>query len=331
MPEGQPLNIQTIEQDIKKGKRKPEVSFFFSAHGNLEDYTGIEQELSDADVFVVESHGWNEEDLQYLQEISNGIKEPKHITENRPPKDVLEYEEELLYKTNKKVEIIDVPEGHELDKKDDGTGEYINIVGRFISNGDLSEALEALKESTQQNASYLDEKDKYLEGRLRDLLEQLQKEHEKMPKVLVQMGSSHINFSHSFRRSKEGKISQNTIKYDFLDELVRHYRFNKEPSNELITRALAEEIILQLFGEELSHVPYLKRNTFFRQLLTKLDDSDLTEIGRQTESEYFQKVIMNNEDDNLELNRSILNNAWKNITGIDLLSEINNLISEQDN
>ncbi|MBT3230408.1 hypothetical protein HN358_01305 [Candidatus Uhrbacteria bacterium] len=304
-------------------KSEPEVKFFFSAHGTPEDYRGIEQAFSEADIYVLESHAWKDGDLEELRSIASGDTVPTHISEGREPKDAIEYEEELLYKSGKRVEIVDVPMEHELANEDDGSSKYNDIVDRFVAQGDLNSSVESLQDTARQNADYIKKKDDYVEKELKKLIDQIADESPEA-KILVQMGSSHSGISHKLRKEGVAKRVMNEVRYDFNDELLRTFRFNKEPNTELISRSLIEQTIKRFFFDEMIKVPYLLRNKFFRDTLSDISTEQVQQMGQIMESRYFDEMIMGGGDDTPETNRVIFVYAWEAVIG----SDINLLISQ---
>lgn len=302
---------------------KPEVFFFFSAHGSPEDYSGIKKAFDGADVIVLESHGWNQGELDLLRDIANGSKIPKHLQEGRTAVDVSEYEEELLYKSGKRVEIIDVPEGNELADEDDGTEQFSEIAQRFIAQGNLSEALNSLQDAAKINAEYIRRKDQFIEEQLKRLLEHVGKES-KDSKVLVQMGSTHTGISHDLLKDKSARRVDNEVLFDFTDELVRAYRFGYRPQEDLVIKALIEQLIKGLFLSELVRIPYLQRAKFFRSTFKNITKEQIEELGQTMESKWFQDVVMNGKENTNELSKEILDDAWDMVFG----SHINRLMQE---
>ncbi|MDA0207964.1 MAG: hypothetical protein O3B64_00955 [bacterium] len=321
------FDIPQRRSDVEKPPA-PELRFFFSAHGQIQDYEGIQEALQDADVFVVEAHGWNEDDLRYLQEISDGTKVPRHIEEKREPQDVIEYEEDLLYKTGKRIEIVDVPEGHELDKEDDGTAGISEAARTFIARGDLESALAALDTAVKMNAEYIRKKDEYIEGQLDALLKKLSIE-DPNAKVLVQIGSTHTGISHDLRREGIASRVRNSVKFDFKDELVRSYRFKKSPERDLLIKVLIEEVLRTSFQDQLRKVPYIQRVDFFRKHLANITEEQIQNLGYKTESKFFDRVIMRYENYTPELKRQILTESWQVVFGAAIDESIAKLVNQQ--
>lgn len=291
------------------------VKFFFSAHGQLEDYEGIRPALDQADVFVVEAHGWNSATLNHLQDIANGTKIPTHITENRLPKNIPEYEEGLLYRSGKQIEIVDIPEGHQLDEEDDGNAEFSESAQDFIARGDFNTTIGALESAARKNAEYLRKKDQYIEGRLKDLLREIALKKPSV-RVLVQMGASHTGISHNLRNDGEAERVNNEVRFDFKDQLVRSYRFGKMPEQGLFVKALVEEVLSINFSDEFSNIPYKNRVEFFRRQLGDITEDQVQRLGRSMESRYFNRVMMNGEDDTLTLSKRIVVESWKEVFGV---------------
>lgn len=327
---GQPVeHLQEAEDGGLENEQasKPKLEFFFSAHGTPEDYAGIEDALAKADIFVVEAHGWQEEELKHLQAISNGDKTPRHIEEGREPADILEYEEGLVYGTGKKIEFVDVPEGHELAEEDDGSSAFRESAMTFIAQGDLAGALEDIDQAARKNADYLRKKDAFVEQGIRDLSERATTEHPGAT-ILIQMGSSHSGISHDLRKEGRAERVLNTIRYNYGDQLVRSYRFGKEPSQELVTKALAEQLLKTLFKDQLAKIPYLQRITFFEKLLKNMTEDQMRGLGEAMGYSYADRVIMGGEDDTPELNREIFSQAWLDIMGFDVCSRIQGAANE---
>ena len=319
--------MRGMEQERRS---EPEVSFFFSAHGIPEDYEGIKQAFKETDVFVIESHGWKEEELQLLRSIAAGDKMPSHLAHGQAPRNINEFEEDLLFGSKKRIEIIDVPEGHPLQHEDDGTSAYFDVAERFIAQGNLEDTLASFAENAKRNAEYLRKKDAFLKERLNALLDNLSKEPGRPLKVLVQMGSTHSEISHALRRTKIAQRVKNEMRFNYGDELVRTFRFDKQPSEELLVHALFEKTVASLYHEALYKIPYLKRVDFFRNTLAPVDRQKALVMGELMENESFLLCIMAHEPDTRNTRASIFENAWKRVMGTDIASLIKDVAQQSD-
>ena len=311
-------------------KAKPKVEFFFSAHGTPEDYKGVEQAFHDADIYVLESHAWEDGDLEALRAIARGDAVPAHISENREPRDAIEYEEGLLYDSGKQVEIVDVPMNHELAEEEDGSSQYNDIVDIFTAQGNLDNAINSLKSTAKLNADYLKKKDDYVEKKLRELVDSIADESPGS-KILVQMGSSHTGISHKLRKDGVAGRVTNEIRYSLNDELVRSFRFDKKPNDELVARSIIELTINRYFLDKMEKVPYLSRNSFMRDILSGISIDQVRQVGQIMESRYFDEIVMSGGDDTLEANRIIFTYAWEAVIGSDISMLIDQIVDQVPN
>ena len=58
----------------------------------------------------------------------------------------------------RRVEIVDVPEGHELAGEDDGTNGFLEAAERFVAQGHLSDSVSTIQEAAKMNANYIKKK-----------------------------------------------------------------------------------------------------------------------------------------------------------------------------
>ncbi|MEK7071102.1 MAG: hypothetical protein AAB966_04805, partial [Patescibacteria group bacterium] len=112
---------------------KIETNFFFHKHATTEDGKAVGERLKNADIFIQENAGWDSARLDIFNDVSNGTLTPEQAMDmekqNGKPffwKDFYASLLDGLYKSEKKVMLVDVPDDNVVFK---------NLMGLYASNG----------------------------------------------------------------------------------------------------------------------------------------------------------------------------------------------------
>ena len=139
---------QPVEH-IEREKR-PEIvyCFFFNLHGTEKDFERFDEVFEDADIYVPESFGRTQYDLDKLNAISQGNLDPKQA--GAPRNSYIWKVTTLLYKSEKPVLFADALEGDELlGLYEEIKTHDIEAVDLFVS-GKFDEAIEKYKKHSQK-------------------------------------------------------------------------------------------------------------------------------------------------------------------------------------
>ena len=203
---------QSFEKYFKKNKIEAppiEVLILFTRHHSLEDAAWIEQHYKEADIFVPEAVGWDEEYLARFQEYANGVSLP---IERNMQKDPFSDTMRKFVKRNpgKKIAMIDIPGGTEKFKTMDDEYERISAKLRLLVGEKLP-----FDQAVEKNYQLLKAKipeDDYRERKMiasfpgeiaRILKEYPELKEKKSLKVVMYLGAKHTRLFHWLKQRGE--------------------------------------------------------------------------------------------------------------------------------
>lgn len=281
-------------QETEKAAPKIHFEVFFSYHKTAEDIRGFEARLKDADVFIPEGVGRNEEHKAAMEDISSGrrsledlVREAlKKSAEKRKNSDgplpsfeyVLENFRrthggkvlEALYGSRKLVFILDLPEDHPLTPYQAQTLESLSRI-KINPLDDFGKILQDHKRQVKSFADAQKAREAYFLSQLQDLKERLQKDPDEFPelkgkkeiRVLILFGSMHTKIYHHLKLS--GEEVTRTFSGKELDapyvfgshatDILRQSYFDKEVSDELAARSLFSSFLKLFLYANVSRPP----------------------------------------------------------------------------
>ncbi|KKU52679.1 MAG: hypothetical protein UX72_C0003G0060 [Parcubacteria group bacterium GW2011_GWA2_47_10] len=247
-----------IEKLVKQGKIPPtNVDIFFSAHKTTEDIKGFEERLKNADIYIPEALGWDEEALSSLREVSEGRKTPRELIQelqgnpDNPEYAAQLYRAEMLYGTKKPLGIIDLPDSSQFFEH------LKKRVVDFSNSVNFEQILDTYLAHLEEDADFEKKREEHMLDSLGPVLEKLVKEHPELSKkkglnVFMTLGSAHTGVYHGL---KEGGIeAARSFKVEpycwgYEVEAIRRYRFGKPVDETLAARAFFERVLKKLLPE----------------------------------------------------------------------------------
>lgn len=317
-PEGLPREIREIT-------KKPELTFYFSAHHHPKDFEQMRREFEEADIYISEQHGWTQDDLETIRAISAGTQTPAHLRKGQTAQTAGETEDELLYNSHKPVCFVDLPEGHELEKADDGQEDLSRATGEF-ENNDFEDAIHSTQTAAEKAADFLEQKDQWIAENIKREIPKILEEHPEFRnknqiKILVQMGASHLPIrrlvADSFQTRRAG---EKDFSFGFYDELIRHKRFSKETPEALPPRALLEIYLKKAFDQEIQAIPHQEFVHALRKQFSALTTDHIHQISVNVAHDLLSDPSAYND-------QATLKKAMKAVADIDLDTFFDDLVS----
>lgn len=270
---GRPERAAASLNEIFSGTEKeggPKISFeiFYAPHEKREDAKGLAEKVKTADIVIPEQIGWDEKLLSIYRGIAQGVVPPEEyfryfaMTRDEIAKAHDSYSMallEALYKSGKRIELIDAPIGHSLHFKTIAALNNFSLVKRK----NFKELVSEWKDALREDADVQKEREEYMLQELVNLQKQIQ--YAKIPelkdkqeiKILMTLGAYHTKVSHDLK-AQNSEVSREMIESPYIfkhfDEAGRRFAFNKEVSDELVARGILELIIGSYFKDELNGI-----------------------------------------------------------------------------
>jgi hypothetical protein len=253
----------TIENYLEQEKKpkSPDVSvrFFFSAHSSGKDLHGLQEEVLSADVVTLEDIGWMPEDLAMYQKVSDGTMSPEQglatkMFTDPGRRDVENERLRAIYNSHKTIAMIDVPQGHPLEK------EIHEIEPGFAIGTTFDETLLSIQNYYRREAEVEKKREEYILSRLEEVIQEqaLHKAQTTPPKkklnILVSIGSVHTSMLHTLKKKEvhaEAKFNVEPgqpYRYGFADEIYRRNVFEKSPDDRLAAKVFLQTILVDFLG-----------------------------------------------------------------------------------
>ncbi len=320
-------------EDFPKPKEEkgPELSFYFSAHSNAEDFEKMREEFDRADVYISEQHGWTPDDLQAIRDIATGKRKPLHLAEGRPAKSAGDLEDEIIYNSHKPIYFVDIPSGHELENTDEGQNDLERATNDF-SLYDINNAKESLISAANKNAAFLQKKDSWIAKNIGNKIPEILKNEPALKnkeniKILIQFGASHFPIRRMIdkpMKTTRVKSWEQGLAFSYYDKLIQKIRFKRDIPEDLPLKALFEVYFKKIFSDEIKKIP---NQLFVRAFKKTFDDNLKMEMVNKISVGIAYQQLTNpsfSEKDALKI-------SVKNIMNVDLetfFKNINNIPSK---
>jgi hypothetical protein len=212
-----------------------EIKFLFSPHGTAEDFKNFESEFNNADVFVPEVFGWDEETLQSLREFSE-----ESDSEFKAPNLGLATGEIVrnILGSQKAIELVDVPKGDPIEKLQK---ESIKIGNESLNLDDFDEMVSGVKSFLIKFSESQKLREKYIISKIKTLKNKIIEDYPELVRkdklnVLVSLGSFHVGVYGQIKESFETAQELNTVPkiYDNLVEILQKLQQIEYPENDHI-------------------------------------------------------------------------------------------------
>jgi hypothetical protein len=262
------------------------LEIFYTAHLTASDFIGLHEKIEQADIFVPEVFGWAKDVQREFQKVANGEKEPHEFLDyfDLSPERFAQYDAmlgmlEALYKTKKRVAMVDVPTKHAIEGKFYAEPDLI----KTLNQKEKKEKIEAFKDYLQHEEDVQTEREGFITDQLKALIaEETEKNNKRDVRVVMFLGSIHSRVFHTMKRegvdvSRDYPVGPYV--FNFIQEAKRRAMFGKELPEDLITRAIAqwylETFILTPEARELTP---LEHGQFHRFVIGELSDEEINGI-----------------------------------------------------
>lgn len=183
-----------VEEEEKYPNIKLEVRL--ARHGSVEDAEGLEEKFKDCKIFFPETFGWLPRQLDTLQRLSFGSITPgialqrwNYRNEHSHARDQKFFK--MIYKSNKPIAFLDVPDGHPLVKR-----ENENKFPDINFGSDFGQVLDSVREYIKEDGDMQLEREAYIVGQLNPQIQRMLEAYPELKKeteiaVLIDIGSGH--------------------------------------------------------------------------------------------------------------------------------------------
>lgn len=251
--------VNTSNHSKENLRHSPNIKYelFFSPHGNPEDFHGLFKLIGNTDIYIPEVHGWSEEYLGIYQDVSAGSKTPEEAIRERQTDDaemnpLLLEELQALYKSNKPIAFIDLPEDEVPRSKN-----RIRLAAQSFD-----ELLDNVQYYLEEESRLNHEREEHMIEQLKVKVGEILDSHPELKakddvSVLISLGSVHTGVYHQLKKDGERVGREFNVMpqvYSLSDEGVRRYMWGKPVDRELAARILLETVFGNVFQPELEKV-----------------------------------------------------------------------------
>ncbi|EKD65017.1 MAG: hypothetical protein ACD_50C00213G0005 [uncultured bacterium] len=239
-----------FQGEKKIGDHRVEIKFFNSKHRSAFDIKGLRDQLQEIDIYIPEVFGWESEYLSDLRKLSSGGTDVEQMLEHWGAKDQTNYERdreffEVINNSRKAITIIDVPGGHPLVDRADGS-----ILPKIKFGSDFNESLNSMRDYLKNLSAIEKERGSYMLEHLKPKIQEVidsnpeLAEKEKLS-ILIDIGVANTHLYHDLKKDFETSREISTMPMQFLyrEEVMRRYIFDKLVDDELIARTVTEYLI----------------------------------------------------------------------------------------
>lgn len=246
---------------------KIEIEIFYSAHVTGKDIEGLAEKIRENDVFVPEFSGEHKALLDILSDLSEGKRSPQELSygQGAEPEETEEGFEpfyaalaKAIYNTHKFISIFDVPAGHLLYDRLKHVGDHeIQLTMPF------EQLIATRKRQRQEFANLNTEREQLMLRRLMYFKKELGQGaiphlRGKNPvKILLFLGTAHTRIYHELKKRGE-TVSRKFPRMPYAvaidTEVMRHFFFGKEPSDDLLAKDLLGAVLNAILDNHFSEI-----------------------------------------------------------------------------
>lgn len=295
--------VANPEETKEKGP-KLSFEFFYSSHFTGADKRGLGERVKDADIFVPEAYGWNDETKSVLEEVASGKAGPTEIAQRYGLREdpARGYEAPFLgtlralHNTKVKVELLDIPASHPL------TAELFEAhanLSRIDLTKDFAEHTESYGEKLKEAARLQVLREEYILERLASLASDIR--IGKLPelkgktdvRILLAYGVVHTPLSHALvKNGEDARRTFGALPYIFGydSEAMRRFTLGKDVPSDLASRALMDRVVSAYTVRRLPGAESLPKVVFIRKTLEQLTPDELGALFEKLRAERFDPL-----------------------------------------
>ncbi|NTV22558.1 MAG: hypothetical protein HGB03_03280 [Candidatus Yonathbacteria bacterium] len=284
---------------------KIETNFFFHKHATAENGQAVGERLKNADILIQENAGWDSARLDIFNEVSNGTLTPEQAMDmekqNGKPflwKDFYASLLEGLYKSEKKVMLVDVPNDNVVFKNLMGlyasNGAYNNLINKSLP---YEETLRRIGNVSKFESDMQKAREDYILEKLPEALAETLKQNPDLQKkenlkILFSMGGFHTRLYHEMKKSGNDVSREfSSMPYNFDPRMATERNIHFKGMEE--SKYLLPKIALYLLLKK--ELPNLK---ITHDVISVFSDEEIKSLYEkyQTASseefkEYFESIL----------------------------------------
>lgn len=275
---GEKLESKTVEQKEKE----PKISyhFLYAPHRTSEDAKKLKSAFGECDIYVPELPGWRSGDLSFWQSVSRGNLTPEELSKLRQDindRSIWGYWYNVIYKSQKPILFVDLPEGHELERR-----YYENYIRdddtrRLFQDGYFDKAIEQCRAVVKEFAEIHLAREEKIKENLKNKIKEFLEDHPEYRRkdelrALIGLGSFHTHLFQDMKKEDQAISREFNEMPQFFPssaEAVRKAVFKKDINDELLARAIIEDTLYTYLGSFSNNTNKLTR--VLRKISSHLD------------------------------------------------------------
>lgn len=305
----------------------PRITFtiFLGGHESAKDAQGIEPYFRQCDLYIPELMGWNQEDLEVMNALSEGKLTPVEAAANPKIDPYRQQIKEMVYDSHRPIALIDYDEDDEMVEECRRDVRHLcGIPSYWLLVRDFREFVDGVKKVMKDVSEDEVEREKNMLSNLEPTITQVVENNPDLKKraqekgqlnVLLSLGAAHTAVTHALRRKGHAVysiFSHKPFQYPYIAEGIRRYNFEKEVDDNLAARVLAESLVNDVFDRQLSKAfpETYPRCKFVRQVVSLLSYKDIEDIfnsrprgkiDREKSRQVFRQALRNKIPDGAQV------------------------------
>lgn len=288
-----------LETHEPPGKTSLAIHVFFGPHQTGKDAEGFREQFENADVYVPESIGWTQTQLEAVRQMSDGNTNTLNMVLGKHSKGFSHEKTLMIFGSHKPIVFVDLPSDHPLAIQLIGKKEELN---HLLLAETFEKTLEEIKRFWREFGQLEAQRDRYILSQIRPKIQELTEEYpflkyKRKLKIFMSLGSIHseiLEMDKTIREVGNGK----TYEYSFPIAAARKGQRGEAIDDELAFRVFIDTYFskeLSLF-EKSAGEDSEERIKFRRKIISSFSFKDAEEMfdrlkrGDKTEDIFGDKV-----------------------------------------
>lgn len=270
--------------------------FFFAPHSSPTDLEGLKERFQQADIYIPESSGWTQEQLDVLRDVANGnidVMQKIPGEEDGSPSHRRDIQFlRMIYNSHKPITLVDIPEAEHKKLE----------VAEANWNGDFSDILVFEKEQASHLLRPDKEREQYMLDHLEPRVKELIGEHpslkdKKEINVLLSLGIAHDPIYIDLKKRGGETVrffGQSSSVFSFKEEGARRLRFNKPIDDDLTSKMYLEMMFNGSFGRDIDKLTedYMKFTKLSRKIVSLFSFEEARQIFESSKIVRDPRLVM---------------------------------------
>ena len=254
----QVLERPRVNEETEKRLPNIRIEVRLSKHGSAEDADGLEDKFKRCRIFFPETFGWLPSHLDALRKLSIGSIAPGIALQRWIYKDErsLTRDEKffrMIYKSNKYIAFLDVPDGHPLVAR-----EKENRFPRINFGSDFGNVLYSVREYIKGAGDIQVEREAYMLDQLNPQIQKILEDHQELKKepeiaVLIDIGAGHTSLPGKLEEKYKTTVFDREQEFLYLeDSLTKYTKSVGSDSNKQVKEEILDDDLIARVAAEWS-------------------------------------------------------------------------------